>query len=53
MDLKKLREDLNLSQAHVAKILGVHINTYTTWERSCGKPSQKNLEKLKNLFGIK
>ena len=52
MNLKKLREEKKLSQADIAKLLGVHINTYINWERSCGKPSPENLEKLEKLFSI-
>ena len=50
LDFKALRENKNLSQVDVAKLLGVHINTYINWERGCGNPSPENLKKLEGLY---
>jgi DNA-binding transcriptional regulator YiaG len=32
-DIKKLRKEAKLSQAKLAKIMGVHANTVARWER--------------------
>jgi len=53
MDLKKLRKKKGMSQTDVARELGVHLNTYSLWEKRVGCPNPQNLEKLKKIFGIK
>lgn len=48
----KLRKAAGFSKSDVARKLGVHINTYSLWERGLGGPSEENLKKLKKLFKI-
>lgn len=47
--LKKLREDRNLSQTEVAKLLGINRTTYVHYETGYSKPTQK-LKELCALF---
>lgn len=53
LDLKKLRQKKQMSQIEVARAIGVHLNTYSLWEKNGGNPSPENLEKLKSVLGIK
>lgn len=46
MDLKQFRTDHNLSMIDFACRIGVHINTYTLWERGAGNPSDEMQIKL-------
>ena len=52
MNLLELRKEKKMSQTDVARKIGVHLNTYSLWEKNVGNPSPENLEKLKRLFGI-
>ena len=48
--LKEKRERLGLSQVEMAKLVGVHLNTYSLWERGAGQPNDENKEKLKDIL---
>lgn len=50
-NLKELRKAKGLTQAQVAKIVGVSLAGYLLWERGVGKPNRENYEELKKLFG--
>lgn len=49
--LKKLREDLGLSQEEVAKRIGVGRTTYVKYETGDSKPIRK-INELSKLFGV-
>jgi transcriptional regulator with XRE-family HTH domain len=53
MILKDLRKDRKMSQADVAKAIGVKVTTVSGWENRYFKPSFDNLIKLSNLFKTK
>ncbi|MCP4762776.1 MAG: helix-turn-helix transcriptional regulator [archaeon] len=53
MDLKLLRKESHISQLDAANAVGVHINTWTVWEKGAGKPTPENKIKIKEIFGIK
>jgi len=40
MDIKKLRQELGLSQSELASLLGTHTMTVSKWERGKLKPSE-------------
>ena len=50
--LKELREKAGLSQAKLAKILGVGQSTVGMWENGTNKPENAKLEALANYFGV-
>jgi len=52
-NLKELRLDRGMTQVDVAKAVGVSLSAYVLWERGVMNPTQENLEKLKNVLGIK
>lgn len=52
MEIRKLREEKLLTQAQLAKLLRVHKNQVSRWERGEQKPSFKTLKKLCKVFGI-
>jgi len=49
--LYELRKKNRLSQIGTAAVLGVHINTYISWERGVSNPSPEFAERLDALFG--
>lgn len=49
--LKQLREERGLSQAEIAKIMGVGRTTYLKWETGENKPTRK-LNQLSNFFNV-
>ena len=51
-NLKELRKAKGLTQAEMAKLIGVSLAGYLLWERGVGEPNRKNYEKLKKLFYI-
>ena len=51
MDLKKIRADMKISQAEMARRVGVHLQTYLFWERGVGNPNKENFEKLMRVIG--
>jgi len=50
--LKYLREERNLSQMQLAKILGVNQTTVSTWELGKKLPDFMNIIKISKFFGI-
>ena len=50
--LKKLREEHGLSQAELARRIGVGQSTVGMWENGKNKPEFSNLEKLSEIFGV-
>ena len=50
--LKEIREAQGMSQASVAKHLGISRSSYFNWENGKTKPNQKNLSVLAELFGV-
>jgi len=52
-NLKELRLDRGMTQVDVAKAVGVSLSAYVLWERGVMNPTQENLEKLKDVLGIK
>lgn len=51
-DLKKMRVEAKMTQFDLAKAIGVSVNTIIKWENEVSKPSDENLNKLKELFYI-
>ncbi|MGT2750403.1 helix-turn-helix domain-containing protein [Streptococcus orisasini] len=50
--LRKRREELGLSQAQMAKQLGISRPSYFNWETDKTRPNQKNLAKLAQLLKV-
>ena len=50
--LKQLREEMGISQAALATLLGVAQSTVGMWENGKNNPSHAKLEQLSNLFGV-
>ncbi|WP_057491393.1 helix-turn-helix domain-containing protein [Streptococcus orisasini] len=50
--LRKRREELGLSQAQMAKQLGISRPSYFNWEANKTRPNQKNLAKLAQLLKV-
>lgn len=50
--LKKLREERQLSQARLARDIGVGQSTVGMWESGKNYPEFKTLEKLSEYFGV-
>lgn len=51
-DLKKMRLDAKMTQFDLAKAMKVSVNTVIKWENEVSRPSDENLNKLKELFQI-
>jgi len=51
-NLKEARITAKKTQMELAKDVGVSINTIIKWENGVSKPSDENLNKLKELFNI-
>lgn len=51
-NLKELRKAKGLTQAEMAKLVGVSLAGYLLWERGVGEPNRKNYEKLKEVLDI-
>ena len=52
MDIRKLREDLKLSQSEMAKKLGISPSTISQLEREALKLSERVNEKIKEVFNV-
>lgn len=50
--LKKLREELNYTQAQVAQMLGVQRPTYSRYENNERQPDNETLKKLADIFDV-
>lgn len=51
MNIRRLREDLGMSQRYVADRIGVTPAAVAQWELGMNKPSADNLLALADLFG--
>ena len=51
-NLKKARRDARMTQAEVAKIVGVAKNTYCNWELGTREPNILKIKALAKLFGV-
>lgn len=51
-NLKEIREKRGLTQVEVAIAVCVSVEAYRRWENGGGKPTLKNLKKLKKVLGI-
>lgn len=49
-DLKKKRVEAKMTQFDLAKAMKVSVNTIIKWENEVSKPSDENLNKLKEVF---
>ncbi len=50
--LKELRENLNLKQTDIAKILGIHQTVYSRYERGHQDIPLKHLVKLADFYEV-
>lgn len=50
--IKELRESHGLKQQWIADQVGVSLRTYQFWQEGKSPPSQDNLEKLADIFGV-
>lgn len=48
--LKEIRLKKRLTQAKVARQVGVSVNSYRAWEQGVSSPSEENLAKLKEVL---
>lgn len=51
--LKELRARKNMTQADVAKKLGISAQTYCTWENDFGIVKMRAASSVAKLFGVK
>lgn len=51
-NIKKLREERNISQYALAKMLGISQQAIDQWERSKTSPRRKTLEKISSMFNV-
>lgn len=51
-NLKKLRQDNNLSQEDIAEKLNTSFKTISHWETGYSEPSLTQLEKLSKIFDV-
>jgi transcriptional regulator with XRE-family HTH domain len=51
-DLKKKRVEAKMTQFDLAKAMKVSVNTIIKWENEVSKPSDENMNKLKEIFNI-
>jgi transcriptional regulator with XRE-family HTH domain len=51
--LKELRLKKKMTQIDVAKAVGVTMNSYSRWEQGANQPTEENLQKLKEVLGVK
>lgn len=53
LTLEAWRRARGLSQAKVAEVIGVHVNTYKRWEKNPGEMRCDKAISLSNLLGIR
>lgn len=51
-NLKKTRQNARMTQAEVAKAVGVAKNTYCNWEQGSREPNILKIKALAKLFGV-
>lgn len=52
LTVREWRRVRELSQESVAKSLGIHVNTYQSWEQDPGKISIEKAFEIAKLFGV-
>lgn len=52
INLKKLREERNLSQAAFAKLIGVSQSAVGNWEAGSREPNLETMDKIADFFGV-
>ena len=52
VNLRIRRKSAQLTQAQVAKLLGISLSAYAAYERGSSYPTVSNLMKILQLFGI-
>lgn len=50
--LKELRARKNMTQAEIAKNIGVSTQTYNSWEKDISKVAIGKVKVLANFFGV-
>jgi len=50
--LRELRNERELSIYDMGKVLGIAHNSYLRYEQDTSEPTQKNLVKLAQFFGV-
>jgi len=50
--IKKWRLEKGVFQKNLAKMIGVSEMTIVNWEKGRTKPTKKNLERIKEIFGV-
>lgn len=48
--LRRMREELELSQTMLAAMVGIHLNTIGVWENSHATPSKKNQTRIRAML---
>lgn len=51
MNIKDFREKKHLTQAQLAKKVGVSLSSVRMWEQEVTKPTDENLKKLLEIMG--
>ena len=51
--LKEIRLEKGMTQIDVAIKVGVSMTSYINWEKRANNPSEENLQKLKEVLGVK
>ena len=52
-EILKARQEKKMTQVEVSREIGVGLSTYRYWESGGGQPNPVNLQKLKNVLGVK
>lgn len=52
LTIRQWRKVREISQQHMARFLGVHINTYISWEKDPGKISIDNSKKIADALNV-
>ena len=52
MNLKKLREEKNLTQNEMAQILNVNQSNYSKYEKNIIEPNLDTLKKIADFYGV-
>lgn len=50
--IKKLRDEKNISQTELARIIGVSVGAVGNWESGTRRPDFQSLSKLAKYFGV-
>lgn len=51
-NMRVLRSKNHLSQREVAEKIGVHVTSYTAWEKDASKVKISAIERLAKLYGV-